>query len=68
MAYSRDSNGRPISIQAYPGNTHDSTTAIDQVEKIRRQFGLNHVTLVGDRGMITELQIKPFKGISRHSS
>jgi transposase len=31
-----DSHGRPISIQAYPGNTHDSTTAIEQVAKIRR--------------------------------
>jgi hypothetical protein len=28
-----DSHGRPISIQTYPGNTHDSTTVIDQVEK-----------------------------------
>jgi transposase len=35
-----DSEGCPISIQAYPGNTHDSTTVIDQVEKIRHQFRL----------------------------
>jgi hypothetical protein len=28
------------------------------IEKIRNQFGLNHVTLVGDRGMLTEVQIQ----------
>ncbi|MDR1383220.1 MAG: hypothetical protein LBJ67_05150 [Planctomycetaceae bacterium] len=27
----------PLSIQAYSGNTHDSTTVIDQVEQIRHQ-------------------------------
>ncbi|MDR1480965.1 MAG: transposase [Planctomycetaceae bacterium] len=59
-----DSHGRPISIQTYPGNRHDSTTVIDQVEKIRHQFGLNHVTLVGDRGMITGVQIEQLKKYS----
>jgi transposase len=56
-----DEMGRPISIQAYPGNTADSTTIPDQVTKIRDQFGLHSVTLVGDRGMLTGTQIEKLK-------
>jgi transposase len=65
-----DEVGRPISIQAYPGNTADSTTIPDQVTKIRNQFGLEEITLVGDRGMLTGTQIaklKQYPGI-RHIS
>lgn len=56
-----DSQGCPISIQAYPGNTNDSQTIPDQITKIRGQFGLNHVTIVGDRGMLTGVQIEQLK-------
>jgi transposase len=56
-----DDAGRPVSIQAYPGNTADSTTVPDQVEKIRGQFGLNSITLIGDRGMLTGTQIEKLK-------
>lgn len=52
-----DSQGRPIAIEVYPGNTGDPTTVPDQVEKLRRRFGLARVVLVGDRGMLTETQI-----------
>jgi transposase len=65
-----DDVGCPISIQAYPGNTADSTTIPDQVTKIREQFGLDEITLVGDRGMLTGTQInklKQYPGI-RHIS
>jgi transposase len=41
-----DSHGRPISIQTYPGNTHDSTTVIDQVEKISHPFGMKQSLMV----------------------
>jgi transposase len=56
-----DSRGCPVSIQAYPGNTKDSLTVPDQIEKIRNKFGLNHVTIVGDRGMLTVVQIEQLK-------
>jgi transposase len=52
-----DSEGRPVAIQVYPGNTGDPTTVPDQVEKMRQRFGLSRVVLVGDRGMLTETQI-----------
>jgi len=52
-----DGEGRPIAVQVYPGNTNDSTTVPDQVQKLRERFGLTEVLLVGDRGMLTRTQI-----------
>ena len=56
-----DAEGRPIAIDVYAGNTGDPTTVPDQVEKLRNRFGLERVVLVGDRGMLTQAQIKALK-------
>jgi hypothetical protein len=47
-----DSQGEPISVQVYPGNTSDLNTFGDQVQKVKKELGCAGVTLVGDRGMI----------------
>jgi transposase len=56
-----DADGRPIAVDVYPGNTGDSTTVPDQVDKLRERFGLARVVLVGDRGMLTQTQIDKLK-------
>jgi transposase len=56
-----DGEGRPIAVEVYPGNTGDSTTVDDQVEKLRDRFQLSRVVLVGDRGMLTQPQIDKMK-------
>ncbi len=56
-----DPVGRPVAVDVYPGNTGDPTTVPDQVEKLRQRFGLSRVVLVGDRGMLTQTQIKHLK-------
>ncbi len=56
-----DVEGRPIAAEVYPGNTGDPSTVGDQVEKLRKNFGLERVVLVGDRGMLTETQIGKLK-------
>ena len=56
-----DAEGRPVAVQVYPGNTGDPTTVPDQVAKLSRQFGLSRVVLVGDRGMLTQIQINALK-------
>jgi transposase len=56
-----DVEGRPVSVQVYPGNTADPKTVVDQVEKLRQKFGLSRVVLVGDRGMLTPPQIDKIK-------
>ena len=53
-----DGTGRPVAAEVYPGATADPTTVPDQVEKLRRRFGLSRVVLVGDRGMLTKTQIE----------
>ncbi len=52
-----DAEGRPLSVDVYPGNTADPTTVPDQVDKLKTRFGLEHVVVVGDRGMLTQTQI-----------
>ncbi len=52
-----DREGRPISVQVYPGDTGDPKTVPDQAAKLRRDFGLGRVVLVGDRGMLTGARI-----------
>lgn len=51
-----DVHGEPISTQVYRGNTRDLKTFGAQVKKIKKDFGCQGVTLVGDRGMIRKEQ------------
>jgi transposase len=50
-------DGCPVAIEVFDGNTGDPTTLAPQIDKLRHRFGLSHVVLVGDRGMITEARI-----------
>ena len=56
-----DEAGRPVAVEVYPGNTGDPSTVPDQVDKLRKRFGLCHIVLVGDRGMLTQTQIDKLK-------
>lgn len=58
-----DSEGCPVAVTVYPGNTSDPETFADQIHKLKRRFGLDHIILVGDRGMITKTQIEKIKEI-----
>jgi hypothetical protein len=50
-------DGCPVAIEVFEGNTGDPTTLAPQIDKLKQRFGLEHVVLVGDRGMITEARI-----------
>jgi transposase len=52
-----DGEGRPVAMEAYPGDTGDPSTMPDQTEKLRKRFGMSRLVLVGDRGMLTQTQI-----------
>jgi transposase len=56
-----DQEGRPISVQVYPGNTADPVTVPDQIENLRNRFGVGRFVIVGDRGMLTQTQIDKLK-------
>jgi hypothetical protein len=50
-------DGCPVAVEVFEGATGDPSTLASQVSKLKQRFGLNHVVLVGDRGMITEARI-----------
>ncbi len=52
-----DDEGEPISCEVFRGNTQDTTTFKNQVDKVAKRFGIKKVTFVGDRGMIKSAQI-----------
>jgi transposase len=56
-----DKDGRPVAIEVFSGNTGDPTAFISIVDAIRTRFGLDHLTMVGDRGMITSARIKALR-------
>lgn len=53
-----DDRGCPVSVSVFDGNTGDPKTLLPQVEKARKSFGLERLVMVGDRGMISNVQIE----------
>jgi transposase len=53
-----NSSGCPVAVEVFAGNTSDPKTVAAQVNKLRQQFGLSDVVLIGDRGMITSARIR----------
>jgi transposase len=53
-----DEDGHPVSIEVFPGNTHDPHTFAAQLAKVKARFGVTAITFVGDRGMIKGQQIE----------
>jgi len=44
-------DGFPLRIQAFEGNTSDSTTVSGQILALKKEFGVEQIIFVGDRGM-----------------
>ena len=53
-----DTQGCPVAVQVFAGNTADPTTVAAQIAKLRERFALKQVVLVGDRGMLTQARIE----------
>jgi hypothetical protein len=52
-----DPAGRPVAVRVFPGNTGDPAAFTGIVQVVRDKFGLEHMVMVGDRGMITSARI-----------
>jgi Transposase DDE domain len=50
--------GVPVAIEVFKGNTGDPLTVASQVQKIKERFGITHVCVVGDRGMLTKARLR----------
>ncbi len=53
--------GLPVAIEVFPGNTADPKSFAEVVEATKDRFGLSRVVFVGDRGMITSARIAALK-------
>jgi hypothetical protein len=56
-----DPRGCPVAVSVFEGNTGDPKTFLPQVEKVREDFGIASMVMVGDRGMISNVQIEAMR-------
>jgi len=52
-----DGRGCPVAVSVHEGNTSDSTTFMPEVTRLREDFGIKRMVMVGDRGMISQKAI-----------
>ncbi|MGH3848210.1 MAG: IS1634 family transposase [Pseudonocardiaceae bacterium] len=58
-----DAQGRPVAVRVVEGNTSDSRSFLDAISAVRDQFGLQSMTMVGDRGMITNTRVDDLRSL-----
>lgn len=56
-----DREGCPVAVSVFEGSTGDPATVAGQVTKLKEEFGIAEVVLVGDRGMLTWARIESLK-------
>jgi len=47
-----DSDGDPLAVRVFAGNTGDPATVAEQITIIKQQFKVDELVFVGDRGMV----------------
>ncbi len=47
-----DSEGEPLAVRVFSGNTGDPATVPEQIRIIKEKFGVEELVFVGDRGMV----------------
>lgn len=57
MGLFMDSNGIPVAMETFPGNTSDGLTFIPTLNKIKEEFQLQRIIAVADKGMNSSTNI-----------
>jgi len=52
-----DARGCPVAVSVHEGNVADSQTLLPEVKRLRADFGVEQLVMVGDRGMISNQAI-----------
>jgi transposase len=52
-----DPQGRPVAVEVFAGNTSDPISFETATTRVRDDFGIKNLIMVGDRGMITGTRI-----------
>jgi transposase len=55
--------GCPVAVSVYQGNTADAATLLPQVKRLREDFGIDTLVMVGDRGMISHKAIEALRDL-----
>jgi transposase len=58
-----DARGCPVGVCVFEGNTADPRTLLPQVERVKKDFGIASLVMVGDRGMISNVQIDAMRAM-----
>ncbi len=56
-----DVRGCPVAVSVFEGNTADSRTFMPEVKRLREEFGIERMVMVGDRGMISSKAIEELR-------
>src|SRR3989304_5633707 len=59
----RATTGCPVGVSVYEGNPADAKTLLPQVTRLRDDFGIDTLVIVGDRGMISQKAIDELRGL-----
>ena len=52
-----DARGCPVAVSVHEGNVADSKTVMPEIKRLRADFGVEQLVMVGDRGMISNKAI-----------
>jgi DDE family transposase len=52
-----DARGCPVAVSVHEGNVADSQTLMPEVRRLREDFGVEQLVMVGDRGMVSSKAI-----------
>jgi transposase len=52
-----DGRGCPVAVSVFEGNVADSQTFVPELKRLREQFGVEQLVMVGDRGMVSNQAI-----------
>ena len=56
-----DARGCPLAVSVHEGNVADSLTLLPEVQRLREDFGVEQLVMVGDRGMISNKAIQELR-------
>jgi len=56
-----DARGCPVAVSVHEGNVADSKTLMPEIKRLREDFGIEQLVMVGDRGMISSKAIEELR-------
>ena len=56
-----DARGCPVAVSVHEGNVADSQTLLPEVQRLHKDFGIEQLVMVGDRGMISNKAIEEMR-------